>query len=318
MAVLQIKNLKKHFIKRKWWKPKSKPIITRAVDDISFDIKKGEILGLLGPNGAGKTTTTQMLLGALTPTSGDIFYFGEKFTDKTKNLLNKINFCSAYINLPQRITVWENLNIYAHLYQVENKKDRIKRLLKEFEVWELKDKAINQLSSGQKTRVLLTKAFINYPRVIILDEPTASLDPDIAVKVRQFLTKQQKEYNVAMLFTSHNMHEVQDICDRIVFLDKGKIIAQDTPSKLVKKLKKAKIRMTITKNKKDLEGYLKLRKINFYWKKEKIVFSLNEEIIPKVLYKISDKGVRYDEIEILRPNLEDFFLEIVGKNKNEY
>ena len=151
-----------------------------------------------------------------------------------------------------------------------------------------------------------------------MDEPTASLDPDIAVKVRQFLVKQQKEYNVTMLFTSHNMHEVQDICNQIVFLNKGEIIAQDTPSGLVKRLKKAKIKMVITKNQEILEKYLKFKKINFYWQKEKIVFRLNEKIIPKILYKISDKGIRYDEIEILRPNLEDFFLEIVGKNKNEY
>ncbi|GAG24724.1 unnamed protein product, partial [marine sediment metagenome] len=150
---------------------------------------------------------------------------------------------------------------------------------------------------------------------LILDEPTASLDPDIAVKVRQFLVKQQKEYHVAMLFTSHNMHEVQEICDRIIFLNKGKIIAQDTPWGLIKRLKKAKIKMAIVKGKNALEKYLKTTKIKFYWKKQKIIFKLEEENIPKILYQISDKGVRYAEIEILRPSLEDFFLETVEKTK---
>lgn len=322
MKVLQIEQLKKYFIDKKWWKPGSKPTITKAVDGISFDIKEGEIVGLLGPNGAGKTTTAQMLLGTLTPTSGEIFYFGKRFTinqnkfgigqaSKTKEVLNRINFSSAYINLPWRMTVAENLDVYCHLYQVKNKKKRIKKILKEFEIEEAYNKTMNQLSAGQKTRVLLTKAFINYPRLLILDEPTASLDPDIAVKVRQFLLKQQKEYHVAMLFTSHNMHEVQEICDRIIFLNHGKIIAQDTPLGLIKKLKKAKVKMAIVKKKDILEKYLKNSKIKFYWQKQRIIFEINEELIPKTLYQISDQGVRYAEIEILRPTLEDFFLEIV-------
>lgn len=310
MEVLQVSHLKKYFVDRKWWRPGSKPIITKAVDNISFDIKEGEIVGLLGPNGAGKTTTTHMLLGTLMPTSGEIFYFGKKFTPKNSELLNDVNFSSAYIRLPWRMTVWENLDIYARLYQVKNKNERIKKLLEEFEVWQFRKKAINQLSSGQITRVLLAKAFINYPKLLVLDEPTASLDPDVAVRVRKFLIKQQQEYNVAMLFTSHNMHEVQEICDRIIFLNKGKIIAQDTPFGLVKKLKKTKIRMMIVQKEDILEKYLTNEKINFYWKEKKITFEINEEIIPKVLYQLSDKGVRYTEIEILRPTLEDFFLEI--------
>jgi len=315
MNVLQVNNLKKHFIEKKWWKPGSKPVITKAVDDISFKINEGEIVGLLGPNGAGKTTISQMLLGTLTPTSGEIFYFGKKFTEKTKELLNEVNFSSAYINLPHRIKVIENLDIYAHLYQVKNRKEKIEKLLKEFEVWELRKRKMNQLSAGQKTRILLAKAFINYPRLLILDEPTASLDPDIAIKVRQFLIKQQKEYRVAMLFTSHNMHEVQEICDRIIFLNKGKIIAQDTPRGLIKKLKKAKIKLVVIKGKKILEQYLNKEKVKFYWQKERIVFKTDEEIIPKLLYQLSDQGVRYIEIEILRPSLEDFFLEVVNKEK---
>lgn len=317
MSVLKVNNLKKHFTEKKWWQPKSKTKVTKAVDNISFEIKEGEIVGLLGPNGAGKTTTTQMLLGTLTPTGGEIRYFNQLFTDKNKEVLNKVNFSSAYIYLPWRMKVWENLDVYARIYQVKNREKRIKKLLNEFEVLEFKNKNMNQLSAGQRTRVLLAKAFINYPKILLLDEPTASLDPDIAVKVRQFLVKQQKEHNVSILFTSHNMHEVQEICDRIVFLSKGKVIAQDTPLGLIKKFKKAKIKMVILKNKNILEKYLKNRKIKFYWQKDKAVFKLDEKQIPKILYQLSDQGVRYEEIEILRPNLEDYFLEIATKDKSK-
>lgn len=303
MAILAVKNLKKYFG------------TTKAVDGISFQINKGEILGLLGPNGAGKTTTTHMLLGTLTPTSGKIFYFDQKFDQKNKELLQKINYSSAYIRLPWRTTVWENLDVYARLYQVPNKNERIKKLLQEFEVWQFKNRNMSQISAGQNTRVLLAKAFINYPRLLLLDEPTASLDPEIAVKVRQFLVKQQKEYNVSILFTSHNMHEVQEICDRIIVLNKGKVIAQDTPQGLIKKMKKAKVRMFINQKREILEKYLQKRKIKFYERKNKITFALDEKIIPKVLYQISDQGVRYEEIEILKPNLEDYFLQIAKKGK---
>lgn len=315
MKALQVKNLTKHFVDKKWWKPGSKPVVTKAVDSISFEINEGEIVGLLGPNGAGKTTTTQMLLSTLKPTAGEIFYFGKDFFKNRSEVLKEINFSSAYIRLPWEMTVLENLDVYARLYEVKERKKRVEKLLKEFEVLNLKNKKIRQLSSGQITRVLLAKAFINWPKLIILDEPTASLDPDIAVKVRSFLIKQQKEYKVAMLFTSHNMYEVSQICNRIIFLQKGKIIAQDTPQGLVKKLKKTKIGLKILKNKEFIEKYLKNKRIGFYWQKNKIVFEAEEELISKLLYQLSDNGVRYENIEILRPTLEDFFLKVSQKQK---
>jgi len=320
MKALEVKQLKKHFVQKKWWPPASESKLTKAVNGVSFTIDQGEIVGLLGPNGAGKTTTSQMLLGTLSPTGGEIFYFGQKFfpykndLGVNKELLNKINFSSAYIDFPWRMTVWENLDVFARLYGLKNRQARIKKFLKEFDALSLKNKTINQLSDGQKTRVLLAKAFLNHPQLLILDEPTASLDPDIAIRVRKFLIKQQKEFQVAILFTSHNMPEVQEICDQIIFLDKGRIIAQDTPLGLIKRLKNARIKMVITQGKRTLEKYLQQKKINFHWQKEKAIFKLEEEVIPKVLYRLSDQGVRYAEIEILRPSLEDFFLEIVNQN----
>lgn len=219
-VVLRVKNLTKKFGG------------FTAVDKISFELKKGEILGLLGPNGAGKTTTIQMLLGTLTPTSGEIVYFGKDFFKYRSEILQEVNYASAYSHLPWRLTVEENLQVYARMYGVKDRRRRIDRLLTEFDVSELGRKTMDGLSAGQKTRVTLCKAFINYPKLILLDEPTASLDPDIAARVRQFLLRQQREYGVSMLFTSHNMAEVTEVCDRVIFLKQGKIIAEDTPEKL--------------------------------------------------------------------------------------
>ena len=179
--VLDIKGLTKDYGK------------VRAVKGISFDIKEGEIVGLLGPNGAGKTTTIQMLLGTLTPTKGEIKYFGKDFKSYREEILNRVNFCSSYIRLPWRMTVYENLDVIAMLYGVKNRRKRIHKLLEAFDITEFENRPMAGLSAGQIMRVILAKSFINYPKVILLDEPTASLDPDVALKVREFLIKEQKE-----------------------------------------------------------------------------------------------------------------------------
>jgi ABC-2 type transport system ATP-binding protein len=317
MMVLQVKNLVKHFVDKPWWKPWQQPKVSKALDGISFEINEGEIIGLLGPNGAGKTTTTQLLLGNLIPTSGEIYYLGQKFDYKNKDILEKVNFSSAYIDLPHRLTVRENLEVYARLYGVKNWGSRIDRLLDEFDSLPLKNKKIHDLSAGQKTRILLAKTFINYPRIILLDEPTASLDPEIAVKVRRFLLNQQRHYKVAVLFTSHNMHEVEDICDRIIFLNKGKIIDQDTPLGLVRRLKKTQLRLLIDNGREKLEQYLKQNKFSYRIEKGKYIIDLEEDKIPKVLYRISEQGVRYSEIEVKRPTLEDYFIRKVEEGSTK-
>jgi ABC-2 type transport system ATP-binding protein len=308
-TILKVTNLKKYFYRRK--------TITRAVDDISFSIEKGKIIGLLGPNGAGKTTTIQMLLGNLAPTQGEIYYFGKKFTGKEEEIKKELNYTSGYSELPSRLTVWENLDVYARLYQIPQREKRIEQLLNTFKSWSLKDRKIYQLSAGQRTRVLLAKAFINWPKIILLDEPTASLDPEIASHIRQFLLYQQKEYQVTILLTSHNMKEVEEICDSIIFLNKGKILTSDTPTNLLAKFKNIRIKLVINKEKKKAREWLLKNHFIFSDKDNKVEIQTQEEQIPKILYQFSHSGVLYSSMEILRPTLEDFFLKIATGGKNE-
>lgn len=229
MAVLQVKNLVKKFGE------------FIAVDNISFEIKEGEVLGLLGPNGAGKTTTIQMLLSTITPTNGSIHYFGKDFSLHRQECLQLINYTSAFNSLQGRITVWENLLVFALLYQVDNPKAKIEKLVQYFEVEELLTKKYKDLSSGQQTRINIVKSLLNDPKILLMDEPTASLDPDISDKLLTFIEEIKSKHNIAILYTSHNMKEVTRICDRVVFMDKGKIVATDTPEVLIKKFGKTNL-----------------------------------------------------------------------------
>jgi len=207
----------------------------KAVDNVSFHIKKGEILGFLGPNGAGKTTTIQMLLGLITPTSGNIEIFGKDIKHHKEEILQQVNFSSAYVSLPTNLKVRENLYTFARLYGVKNYKARIQELVNFFDIKDLAEKMYGSLSSGQATRVNLAKAFLNSPRILFLDEPTASLDPDIADRTRRFLKKIQKEQELTILYTTHNMNEVEELCDRAIFINQGKIIQEGSPKELKKR-----------------------------------------------------------------------------------
>lgn len=281
-VILEVNNLTKVFGRKRQ---------TVAVDKIYFKIHEGEIVGLLGPNGAGKTTTIQVLLGTTAKTSGEIKYFGKEFEKNRSAILQEVNYASAYTRMPWNMTVWENLMVYAKLYQVEEPQKRIELLLQQFEMTEYAKKPIRELSSGQTTRIILTKAFINFPKLLLLDEPTASLDPEIAASVRKFLVKQQQKYKVGMLLTSHNMSEVAEMCDRVIFLRKGKIFAEDTPMGLARTIKICAVRY----------------KVNG----QETVVKIKEEAIASFLNKLARQNIRYSEISIEKPTLEDYFLSSV-------
>lgn len=293
--VLEVKNLTKQFGD------------FTAVDNISFSLKEGEILGLLGPNGAGKTTTIYMLLDVMEPSGGNISYFGKTFKKNRSEILKRINFSSAYISLPWFFTIDQILDVFADLYEVSNKKKRIDKLLAEFEIDHLRKKAVHTLSAGERARLLLTKAFLNYPQILLLDEPTASLDPDIAVKIRQFLKKEQKEYKVSMLFTSHNMSEVEEMCERVIFLSHGKIKAEDTPENLAAKITYSKIELLI-KDSDKAKKFFDQEKIQF--KKEENIFQVTIETskISEFLTLLASQKIEFLDISIEKPDLEDYFL----------
>ncbi len=207
---------------------------TRAVDDLSFDIKKGEIIGLLGHNGAGKTTTIQMLLGLTTPTSGSVNVFGLDYKNSREEILTRVNFSSSYVSMPYSLTVYENLKIFCYLYGIKKVDERIDEVLDLFNIREFRNLNTRRLSSGQLTRICLAKAFINNPEIIFLDEPTASLDVDVADRTRQIIKKRNVESGLTVLVTSHNMFEMEDICHRVLIMDKGKIIVEGSPERILK------------------------------------------------------------------------------------
>ena len=221
--LVEVKNLKKNYGS------------IEAVKDISFNIKKNEIIGLLGPNGSGKTTTIGMMLGLLKPSDGEILIDGKKIEENRIEILQKINFISPYIELPKKLTVKQNLIVYGKLYNVIDLKNRIEYLVEELRLSDLLNKLTGELSSGQKNRVSLAKALINNPTVLLLDEPTASLDPEIGDYVRTFLEKYKKEKKISVLLASHNMNEVTRLCGSILMMKDGVVIDRGSPKELIKK-----------------------------------------------------------------------------------
>ena len=206
-----------------------------AVKNISFKINRNEIIGILGPNGCGKTTTIGMILGLLKPTNGKILINGIEIEIKRVDLLNKLNFISPYIELPKKLTVKQNLEVYGRLYDVKNLELKIDYLKEKLRLHEIIDKITGELSSGQRNRVSLAKAIINDPTILLLDEPTASLDPETSDFIRNFLEKYQQEKGASILLASHNMSEVERLCSSVLMMKNGVIIDQDSPNRLVKK-----------------------------------------------------------------------------------
>ncbi len=286
-----------------------------AVDNISFGVKEGEILGLLGINGAGKTTTIQMLLDLLEPTSGSVRYFGKELSTHREEILEQINFSSTYTNLPWRLTPRESLYYTLFFYDIKDRDRRFKQIIEQFQLQECLNKELAQLSTGQKTRVNLAKAFINYPKVVLLDEPTASLDPETAHEIRKFILNQQKEYNVSVLFTSHNMPEVEEVCDRIVFLNHGKIIAEDTPENLTKSMKYSSISLVMKDGLKRTAEICSLEHLPYTIDNRSITIRVEEHSIASFLSTLSLRQIEYDQISIDKPTLEDYFLEVAKKHE---
>ncbi len=208
-----------------------------AVKDLNFKINKGSIVGLLGPNGCGKTTTIGMMLGLIKPTSGSVFINGQNIENENNRtkILEKVNFISPYVELPKKLTVEENLKVYGKMYGVTNLKDRILELMNQLNLLEFKKRKTGELSSGQKNRVSLAKALINDPEILFLDEPTASLDPDVGDYIRSYIENFASKKSTTILLASHNMNEVERLCNEVMMMKNGSIIDKGTCSSLINK-----------------------------------------------------------------------------------
>ncbi len=221
--VIEVKDLSKRYDK------------VVALDRISFQVHQGQTCALLGGNGAGKTTTLSILLGLLLPSSGRVRVLGVDMLKNRYSALARMNFTSPYVDLPHRLTVWQNLDIYARLYGIPRRKARLGELCEELDLLELQNRRYGSLSSGQKTRVALAKSLLNYPEVLLMDEPTASLDPDSAERIRGYLMNYRHRCHATFLLASHNMTEVERLCDYVFIMNNGRIADQGSPQALIEK-----------------------------------------------------------------------------------
>lgn len=303
-GMLEARHLSKHF---------SGGVV--AVEDLSFRLERGQILGLLGPNGAGKTTTIQMLLGILKPSAGTVSVFGLDLATDRSAILQKVGYASAYSALPWSLTVEENLAVYAKLFGIKHSDFlyRLKKFLRFFGAEDLLGKQFHALSAGQKTRVILSKAFLNYPELVLLDEPTASLDPDVQHEVRAFVAQQRRDYGVSMLYTSHNMDEVEEVCDEVIFLDKGRLLAQASPKQLASTISQTTLELWVTAGKETFERLAAEHGLNLQWSASRVRLKLDEKLVAKFIANLSQRSIEFEHIAIERPTLEDYFLSVAKR-----
>ena len=306
--VLSVRNLRKVY-------PGKVPFV--AVEGSSFDLSQGEILGLLGSNGAGKTTTIQMLLSTLKPTSGEILYFGKDFFKHRSEVLNQVAFASTYVSLPWMLTIEQNLDVFSRLYSMtkQERKERIDPLLERFGILSKKKATVSQLSAGQITRLMLVKAFMVRPKIVLLDEPTASLDPDIAKDVIQFVLEQRNQYGTSILYTSHNMLEVSEVCDRVLFMQTGRIVADDHPEKLAHSFSSCKVQLLVGDGLKRTIAIAEKFQLPFQTEYRTIEIQVDEPKIATLLHALAEAGVHYTNVNIIQPTLEDYFLHMVEMGK---
>lgn len=285
----------------------------RAVDTVSFTIRRGQVLGLLGPNGAGKSTTIQMLVGVTLPTAGAIRYFEQDFARHRQACLQRLNYASAYNALQQHITVQENLLVFAALYGVREPRAKIAELMDYFDIRRLGKYCYKDLSAGERTRVNLVKALLNDPELILMDEPTASLDPDIADKTLGLIEQMRRDRQLSILFTSHNMEEVSRLCDEVIFLERGRIVAQDTPANHMKRLDTAEVRLGFEGSQEKLELIVQKEQGSVSFQKGEATIALSSKKIPALLAAVHDAKIAVRDIDIKKPTLEDVFLDIARR-----
>ncbi|MFC1648245.1 ATP-binding cassette domain-containing protein [Nanoarchaeota archaeon] len=306
MNDIEVKGLSKTFGRRKFL----------AVNDVSFNVKKGEMFGLLGVNGAGKTTLINMLTGLLKKDNGSIKILGKDPDEDWEYVKNNSNVSTAYFPLSDVLSVRQNLRIYGKIYNVKNVNERIEELLEQFELTHLGNMKVMNLSSGERTRTALCKGLINKPKVLFLDECTVGLDPDIAEKTRRIIKHYQKDTGATILFTSHYMFEVEELCDRIAFMEGGKIVKISTADQLKKEIKKQTIEISVKDKAPELRKFLESENVDVLLAKDNtIIFEVTYEKdkIYKTLNKIFAQGYMLEDLHIKKPTLDDIFINFARK-----
>lgn len=308
-SALSVSQLSKQFNSKKYFFSRSIESYW-AVKNVSFSIGREQTLGLLGANGAGKTTIMHMLLGTLTPTGGDIRYKNQTLANNREEIMKRISFASTYIRLPAGLSVFRSLIFFGELYGLKKNIaiDRTMHLLKEFDLWDHRDNDAATLSAGQTTQAIIAKAFLHDPEIVLLDEPTASLDPDIALVIRSFVKQHQKEHGTALLVTSHNMDEVAYLCSSILVLANGSIVASGTPASLSATITTARIDLTIEQNAD--QACLLIQEIGgrYTFQEKRYEFELDQKNIAAFIENLAIHAVRYSQISIQQPTLQDYFL----------
>ena len=298
MFAIQVKNLRKSFGK------------VKAVDNVSFSIRPREIFGLLGVNGAGKSTIINILSGLTLPEGGKVQMLGKNFFTHEEELKKQFNVATAYYSLNEVLTVKQNLIVYAHLYEVENAEQRILELAEQFMIVPHLNTRVISLSSGERTRLVLVKALLNSPKLLFLDECTVGLDPDIAEITRDYLKIYTRKTGCTILFTSHYMQEVERLCDRVAFMDKGRIVKTGKPAELLRELKVQQVQLHFSKNIDQAKRFLVQQKINFQEKERVLSFKIKNQT--KILYPLLEKlvraGLAFDDIHLDKPTLEEYFI----------
>lgn len=301
MPLLEIRDLRKRYG------------AVEALKGVSLDIERGEFFGLLGPNGAGKSTTINILLGLILADSGVIRIFGEDFATRSTAIRRRMNVAAAFTSLSGVLTVRENLKVYGGIYGVKNLKAKIDELLERFEITDLASRKLQYLSSGQHTRVTLCKGLINDPELLLLDECTVGLDPDIAEKTRRALQQFQREKQTTVIFTSHNMNEVEELCGRIAFLSKGEILRIDTaarmksliPQQILEVRFHAGENLDVVRNLGDGFQPHEAGEATF-----RFILEDSETQLDLVLQRLLLSGAKIADIQVTRPTLEDVFIKV--------
>jgi len=301
MSLLEIRDLCKHYGG------------VEALKSLSFDVERGEFFGLLGPNGAGKSTTINILLGLILPDSGAIRVFDQDFATQQVEIRRRMNVAAAFTSLSGVLTVRENLRVYGHIYGVRNLNAKIDELLERFEITDLAQRRLQYLSSGQHTRVTLCKGLINDPDLLLLDECTLGLDPDIAEKTRRALQQFQREKQTTVLFTSHNMNEVEELCGRIAFLSRGEILRIDTAARIKSLIPHQVVEVKFRPGT-DLSA---LRQMDGMLRAEpsgdstlRFVLDDPERQLDSLLRRLTQAGGYIADVQITRPTLEDVFIKV--------